>query len=44
MKYVRMPIEVEAPEEYRYSCIRHYLSESSIARNRGRKGLKLGEL
>jgi aspartate/methionine/tyrosine aminotransferase len=30
MKYVRMPIEVEAPEEYGYSRIRNNLSESSI--------------
>ena len=31
MRYVRMPIEVESPEEYGYSRIRHNLSESSIA-------------
>jgi len=30
MKYVRMPIEVEAPEEYGYDRIRYNLSESSI--------------
>jgi aspartate/methionine/tyrosine aminotransferase len=31
MRYVRMPIEIEAPEEYGYSKIRYNLSESSIA-------------
>lgn len=31
MRYVRMPIEVEAPEEYGYSRILYNLSESSIA-------------
>ncbi|HEV7136401.1 MAG TPA: pyridoxal phosphate-dependent aminotransferase [Steroidobacteraceae bacterium] len=31
MHYVRMPIEVESPEEYGYSRIRHNLSESSIS-------------
>src|ERR1043165_4501962 len=30
MRYVRMPIEVEAPEEYGYGRIRYNLSESSI--------------
>jgi aspartate/methionine/tyrosine aminotransferase len=30
MRYVRMPIEVESPEEYGYSKIRYNLSESSI--------------
>lgn len=29
MKYVRMPIEIEAPEEYGYSKIKYNLSESS---------------
>jgi aspartate/methionine/tyrosine aminotransferase len=29
MRYVRMPIEVESPEEYGYSKIRYNLSESS---------------
>lgn len=29
MKYQRMPIEIEAPEEYGYSKIKHNLSESS---------------
>ena len=31
MRYVRMPIEVESPEEYGYTRIRHNLSESSIS-------------
>lgn len=31
MRYVRMPIEVEAPEEYGYDKIRYNLSESSVA-------------
>jgi aspartate/methionine/tyrosine aminotransferase len=31
MRYVRMPIEVESPEEYGYGKIRYNLSESSIA-------------
>ncbi len=31
MRYVRMPIEVESPEEYGYARIRFNLSESSIA-------------
>jgi aspartate/methionine/tyrosine aminotransferase len=31
MRYVRMPIEVESPEEYGYGNIRYNLSESSIA-------------
>jgi aspartate/methionine/tyrosine aminotransferase len=30
MKYMRMPIEVESPEEYGYERIRNNLSESSI--------------
>jgi aspartate/methionine/tyrosine aminotransferase len=30
MRYVRMPIEVESPEEYGYGNIRYNLSESSI--------------
>jgi aspartate/methionine/tyrosine aminotransferase len=30
MRYLRMPIEVESPEEYGYSNIRYNLSESSI--------------
>jgi aspartate/methionine/tyrosine aminotransferase len=31
VRYVRMPIEVESPEEYGYDKIRYNLSESSIA-------------
>ena len=31
MHYVRMPIEVESPEEYGYGNIRNNLSESSVA-------------
>jgi aspartate/methionine/tyrosine aminotransferase len=31
MRYVRMPIEIESPEEYGYGNIRNNLSESSIA-------------
>jgi hypothetical protein len=31
MKYVRMPIEVESPEEIGYDQIRYNLSESSVA-------------
>lgn len=31
MRYVRMPIEVESPEEYGYGKIRNNLSESSVA-------------
>lgn len=31
MKYLRMPIEVESPEEYGYDKIKYNLSESSIA-------------
>jgi aspartate/methionine/tyrosine aminotransferase len=31
VRYVRMPIEVESPEEYGYARIRYNLSESSVA-------------
>lgn len=31
MKYERMPIELEAPEEYGYDKIKYNLFESSIA-------------
>jgi aspartate/methionine/tyrosine aminotransferase len=31
LRYIRMPIEVESPEEYGYGRIRNNLSESSIA-------------
>jgi aspartate/methionine/tyrosine aminotransferase len=34
VRYVRMPIEVESPEEYGYGAIRYNLSESSVADNR----------
>ncbi|MGA0599381.1 pyridoxal phosphate-dependent aminotransferase [Caulobacter sp. KR2-114] len=34
MRYVRMPIEVESPEEYGYARIRWNLSESSVADRR----------
>jgi aspartate/methionine/tyrosine aminotransferase len=34
MRYVRMPIESESPEEYGYGNIRYNLSESSIADKR----------
>ena len=38
MKYIRMPIELESPEQLGYDTIRHNLSESSVADRR------LGEL
>jgi aspartate/methionine/tyrosine aminotransferase len=34
MKYARMPIEVESPEEFGYGRIRYNLSESSVADRR----------
>jgi aspartate/methionine/tyrosine aminotransferase len=34
VRYVRMPIEVESPEEYGYAKIRYNLSESSISDKR----------
>ena len=34
MRYIRMPIEIESPEEYGYSRIRYNLSESSITDRR----------
>ncbi|MFM0739406.1 aminotransferase class I/II-fold pyridoxal phosphate-dependent enzyme [Paraburkholderia xenovorans] len=40
MKYVRMPIETESPEEYGYGRIQNNLSESSIA-DRTLSGLDL---
>ena len=40
MKYARMPIEVESPEEYGYANIRYNLSESSVS-DRTFKGLEL---
>jgi len=40
MRYVRMPIEVESPEEFGYGRIRYNLSESSVA-DRTLRGLGL---
>ncbi|WCM25605.1 pyridoxal phosphate-dependent aminotransferase [Sphingomonas sp. QA11] len=45
MRYVRMPIEVESPEEYGYGRIRYNLSESSVAdRSLGDLGLHVPDL
>lgn len=45
MRYVRMPIEIEAPEEYGYGRIRNNLSESSVTdRSVGNLGLKIPDL
>lgn len=45
MRYVRMPIEVESPEEYGYGAIRFNLSESSIAdQSLGSLGLTIPNL
>ncbi|WP_213978927.1 pyridoxal phosphate-dependent aminotransferase [Sphingomonas sp. dw_22] len=45
MRYVRMPIEVESPEEYGYGNIRFNLSESSIAdQSLGSLGLQVPDL
>jgi aspartate/methionine/tyrosine aminotransferase len=45
MRYVRMPIEVESPEEYGYGNIRFNLSESSIAdQSLGGLGLTVPDL
>ncbi|ALJ12119.1 pyridoxal phosphate-dependent aminotransferase [Sphingopyxis macrogoltabida] len=45
MRYVRMPIEVESPEEYGYGNIRFNLSESSIAdQSLGSLGLTIPDL
>lgn len=45
MRYVRMPIEVEAPEEYGYGRIRYNLSESSVTdRSVGSLGLTVPDL
>ena len=45
MRYERMPIEVESPEEYGYGNIRHNLSESSIAdQSLGSFGLSVPDL
>lgn len=45
MRYVRMPIEVESPEEYGYGNIRYNLSESSIVdQSLGSLGLRVPDL
>ncbi|MGO1075814.1 pyridoxal phosphate-dependent aminotransferase [Inquilinus sp. CA228] len=45
MRYARMPIEVEAPEEYGYDLIRFNLSESSVAdRSLSQLGLQIPDL
>jgi aspartate/methionine/tyrosine aminotransferase len=45
MRYVRMPIEVESPEEYGYGKIRYNLSESSVAdQSLGSLGLAIPDL
>lgn len=45
MRYVRMPIEIEAPEEYGYSRIRYNLSESSVTdQSVGSLGLTVPDL
>jgi aspartate/methionine/tyrosine aminotransferase len=45
MKYSRMPIEIESPEEYGYEKIKYNLSESSITdQSLGSLGLKVPDL
>lgn len=45
MKYVRMPIEVESPEEFGYDKIKYNLSESSVRdRTLSELGIELGDL
>ncbi|KAL7928043.1 PLP-dependent transferase [Trichoderma chlorosporum] len=45
MKYERMPIEIESPEEYGYDKIKFHLSESSIAdQSLGSLGLTIPDL
>ena len=45
MKYVRMPIELESPEQLGYDTIRYNLSESSVADRRlGELNLKLDDI
>ena len=45
MQYVRMPIEVESPEEFGYDRIRYNLSESSVRdRSLGELGVELGDM
>jgi aspartate/methionine/tyrosine aminotransferase len=45
VKYERMPIEVESPEEFGYDRIRYNLSESSVRdRSLSELGIELGDL
>jgi len=45
VKYVRMPIEVESPEEFGYDKIRYNLSESSVRdRILSELGIELGDM
>ena len=45
MKYERMPIEIESPEEFGYDRIKYNLSESSVRdRTLGDLGIELGDL
>ncbi len=45
MKYVRMPIEVESPEEYGYDKIKYNLSESSVRdRSLSELGVRLDDM
>ena len=45
MRYARMPIEVESPEEYGYGLIRFNLSESSVAdRSLSQLGVQIPDL
>jgi len=45
VKYVRMPIEVESPEEFGYDKIKYNLSESSVRdRTLSELGIELGDM
>ena len=45
MKYVRMPIEVESPEEFGYDAIKYNLAESSVRdRSLTELGIELGDM
>ena len=45
MKYVRMPIEIESPEEFGYDKIKYNLSESSVRdRTLSDLGIELGDM
>ena len=45
MKYIRMPIEVESPEEFGYDAIKYNLAESSVRdRSLSQLGIELGDL